>query len=267
MMPDTTYTGGITFSGTGLQFSSDATVVKDGITALKKRNPGTNVLVAVGGATYSSNFKAINAQGIASFVNAFGLDGVDIDYEPAAPNCRMAAPKGQIVCDTDSEYIATVRALRAALPRPAIISLAGWSIGAYGEGAFATVLPQGQYTGFSLNMLRAVGDQLDLVNIMSYDAGTEYSPQQALDAYQTYYPSPGQLTLGISVPNEVWGNHVTSVDQVNSLCDYVEKRNAAGIMLWSLQKRADQPPSADVISQTVCVKLGLNKCSCPLSGC
>ena len=44
----------MTWAGTGIQFSSDASVIKDAIALLKKTNPGTKVLVAVGGATYTS---------------------------------------------------------------------------------------------------------------------------------------------------------------------------------------------------------------------
>lgn len=49
MAPDATYSGGTTWAGTGIQFSSDAAVVKGAIALLKQRNPATKVLVAVGG--------------------------------------------------------------------------------------------------------------------------------------------------------------------------------------------------------------------------
>ena len=39
----------MTWSGTGIQFSSDAAVVKGAIALLKQRNPRAKVLVAVGG--------------------------------------------------------------------------------------------------------------------------------------------------------------------------------------------------------------------------
>lgn len=47
------------------------------------------VLVAVGGATYT-NWARMNTGAIAKFVQEFGLDGVDIDYEVrlrVRPNC------------------------------------------------------------------------------------------------------------------------------------------------------------------------------------
>lgn len=69
----------MTFSGTGIQFSSSADVVKGAIALLKQRNPRTKVLIAVGGATYT-NWAGLNAAAIRRFVDEFGLDGVDIDY-------------------------------------------------------------------------------------------------------------------------------------------------------------------------------------------
>ena len=64
----------MTFQGTGLGFSSDPATVKAAIALLKTRNPGTKVLIAVGGATYTA-FDKMNAPAIAAFVAAFGLDG------------------------------------------------------------------------------------------------------------------------------------------------------------------------------------------------
>jgi len=79
VFPDCRYTAGsFDLSGTGLQFSSDSSVVKDAIATLKARNPNTKVLVAVGGATYT-NWAQLNPTAIANFVKDFGLDGVDID--------------------------------------------------------------------------------------------------------------------------------------------------------------------------------------------
>jgi chitinase len=55
MQPDATYSGGVTWAGTGIQFSSDASVIKDSIALLKARNPSTKILIAVGGARQASD--------------------------------------------------------------------------------------------------------------------------------------------------------------------------------------------------------------------
>lgn len=77
---DASYAGGIIWQGTGVQFSSNADVVKGAIAILKQKNPATKVLIAVGGATYT-NWAGMNTAAIKKFVDDFGLDGVDIDYE------------------------------------------------------------------------------------------------------------------------------------------------------------------------------------------
>lgn len=82
---DASYAGGVTWAGTGIQFSSSADVVRGAIALLRQRSPRTKVLVAVGGATYT-NWAGLNPAAIRRFVDEFGLDGVDIDYgAPLAP--------------------------------------------------------------------------------------------------------------------------------------------------------------------------------------
>lgn len=260
MTPDATYAGGLTWAGTGMQFSSDPRVVRDAISLLKQRYPHTKVLVAVGGATYTG-FAAMNASAIAAFVKTFGLDGVNVDFEISNPECTLT--NGAIKCLSDALYISTVTALRAALPRPAILSVAAWSIGAFGEGQWASAQPQGPNTGVSLAMLRTVGSKLDALHVMSYDAGPTYSVNQAYDAYRHYFPS-GDILMGVEVANEAWGGHVISLPEVDNIANYVTSHGGQGMMLWSLHKNADTGPSAVQISQRACADLGLSLCSCPM---
>lgn len=44
------------------------------------------VLVAIGGATYTA-WDKLNLASIKKFVDTFGLDGVDIDYEVGGAGC------------------------------------------------------------------------------------------------------------------------------------------------------------------------------------
>lgn len=260
MRPDATYTSGsMQFTGTGLEFSSSPDVVKGAISLLKERNPGTKALVAVGGATYT-NFKGMNTAAIAAFIKDFGLDGVDLDYEPSNPNCQASG--GKVSCATDDEYIGAVRALNSGLPSSALLTTAAWSIGAYGVGNYINAQPQGQYTGLAVNMLNTVGSMLDMVFIMAYDAGTTYDPKQAFLAYTALYN--GDVMLGMEVGKEASGEHVISINEVNSLADFIKSKNGAGMMLWSLQKQNTAGPSAESISQAACTNLGLSQCTCPI---
>lgn len=261
MKPDTTYTSGVTFEGTGLGFSSPPQVIKDAIQLLKEKNPDTKVYISVGGATYT-NFVQMNTEGILQFALEFGLDGIDLDFEPVAPGCR-ANLYGVISCESDEVYIQTVRMLRAAMPLELDLSAAVWNVGAYGEGAYANSQPQGGYTGVSINMLRSVGNSsISWIGIMAYDAGTSYNPKEAFDAYSQLYSGP--IYLGMQVAPESWGGHVLSMPEVTDLSMYSKSHGGAGMMLWALQKRALEGPDATQISQRVCEVFHLQDCSAPL---
>jgi hypothetical protein len=46
--------GSLSFTGTGLEFSSAGATVRDAVALLKARQPNTRVLLGVGGATYTN---------------------------------------------------------------------------------------------------------------------------------------------------------------------------------------------------------------------
>ncbi len=247
--------GSMSLGGTGIGVPYDGPTLKDAITALHQKNPGTKVMLSVGGATFP-NFGSFNAPVIASFVKDFGLDGVDIDYEPANPSCT--APGGTVTCPSDAEYVSVVKSMRAALPSPHWISIAAWSVGAYGEGAWASAPPSSAFAGISLAVLKQASSSLDLVNVMSYDASPAFDPVQALHAYQHYFT--GRIAMGIEVPPEAWGGHLETVAEIDTLASAVNGTGAAGLMLWSIQK----PGPAQQFATEMCSKLGLAGCSTPM---
>ena len=202
------------------------------------------------------NFGGFKADTVASFVKDFGLDGVDIDYEPASANCSNAG--GAVSCPSDAEYVSVVESMRAALPSPYWISIAAWSVGAYGEGAWASAPPESLSKGLTLAVLKQASSALDLVNVMSYDASPAFDPLEALKAYQHYYS--GKIAMGIEVPPEAWGGHLETVGEIDALADAVNGSNAAGLMLWSIQK----PGPAQQFATEMCSKLGLAGCAAPM---
>lgn len=262
--PDARHAPGGGLDGSGLQLPYDAATLKQALAALRARSPETKVLLAVGGATYT-NWAGLDGKAIAQLVADFGLDGVDVDYEPVNPACKVVG--GRVACATDAEFLAVVKALRAAVPRPLLLSIAAWSTGAYGEGRFAAAPPGGDYTGLSVNLLRAAGGELDFINLMAYDAGNAYSPSQALEAYQALYAGP--VMVGVEVPPEAWGGHTTSLDEIDAIAGHVGGMNAGGMMLWSLQKQPNgmaspTNPSAPMIARRICENLFLGGCAQPL---
>ena len=258
--PDSTYSGGLTWEGTGLGFSMPPEVIKTSISILKTRNPGTKVLLSVGGATYD-NWAQLNADAAVAFVDEFGLDGIDIDFEPRGADCQKNVTTGKISCATDSLYIDTVTKFRSALGSR-MLTAAVFSVGAYGEGIYSDAQPQGGYTGCSINMLTSVGYMLDSLNIMAYDAGVLFNPKEAYSAYTSLFSGP--IQLGMQVAREAWGDHVISNREVVDLSTFVRDNGGSGMMLWSLQKQNEEGPSAQQISTTVCMIFSLPQCMDPL---
>jgi chitinase len=260
MQPNTSYTqGSLSLGGTGIGVPYDGPTLRAAIAALHANSPSTKIMLSVGGATYAT-WSAFNAQAIAAFVGDFGIDGVDIDYEPSNPNC--VSTSGSVSCpSSDSEYVTVVNAMRSAMPRPKWLSMAAWSVGAYGEGPWASAPPTGSaYMGIALAVFKdaAASAALDLVNVMSYDAGTSYSPAQALQAYQHYFS--GRIAMGIEVPPEAWGGHVETLPEIDALAGAVVSSGGAGLMLWSLQKAGP----AQQFATEACSQLGLGNCAAPL---
>jgi len=254
--PNMSYTAGsLSLGGTGIGVPYDGPTLKDAITALHQAHPGTKVMLSVGGASFPS-WSSFDAGAVAAFVKDFGLDGVDLDYEPGNPGCASAG--GHVSCPSDAEYVGVIQGMRAALPHPYWVSTAAWSVGAYGEGQWANEPPSSAYAGIALAALAQAGASLDLVNVMSYDASPAFNPEHALAAYRHYYA--GRLAMGIEVPPEAWGGHVETVSEIDTLADAVNGSGAAGLMLWSIQK----PGPAQQFATEICSKLGLGGCSAPM---
>ena len=262
MQPDSTYVRGGPLSTTGLRFPFDGAVLARGIATLRARQPATRLLVAVGGASYD-RWDAFHPDAVAAFVEDFGLDGVDLDYEPADFRCTLDAAR--VHCDSDAQFIAVVRAMRAALPRPALLSVAAKAGGALGEGTFPPV--GAPHAGNCINVLRAEGESIDWLNVMAYNAPDGYDPAVGLAAFRRYYAGP--VMMGVSVPPESWGGHRYTVAEVEALADTVRRLGGGGLMLWSLQKRprghfGPENPTASAIAQAACARLDHGDCAAPL---
>jgi chitinase len=233
MKPDALYPGNLQLSGTGLEFKYSGSTLRDSILELRKRNPGIKVFVSIGGETYSS-WDKLNAPVVAHFVDDFGLDGVDVDFEPPDAGCTQT--RDSIRCRTDALLQRTVSELRANLPKQVTLSLTCGATGAYGEGEWKHAGPKGgpDY-GTAVQFLRSrTARDINFLNIMAYDAGDTYNPLQALDAFKHYYTGP--ILLGFTPPPEDWGNHSYSSKEVNELLGAGVERGAAGAMLFSLRK-------------------------------
>ena len=190
-------------------------------------------------------------------------DGADLDYEPSNPACKVVS--GKVSCTTDAESVEVTAKMRAALPvGQYIMSTASWHVGMFGEGAYAGAQPVSIFTGVNLAMARSpAGQALDLINIMTYDAGNKASTgfdwQQSYEAHRAAWPAQG-IALGVEVPPEAWGGNVIALTEVAARAQYVVGRGGkAGVMVWSLHKKG--PPSAASIFNTICTTLALGGCA------
>lgn len=262
--PDARYRGDFDLRGTGLGFPFDGRFARDAVRALRQRHPAVKLLLSVGGATYG-DWSALEAGALARLVVDLELDGLDVDFEPAFPGCRADAA-GQVACASDAPYIAAVRALRLALPRPYLLAVAGWSVGAHGEGAWREAQPRGRYTGLALGLLRSpVAPEIDLLGIMAYDAGPRLDPLQAFAAYRARFG--GRLLLGFSVQDMGGLAPAARLDRARALAAAVAAPDA-GVMLYSLQMThpQDQPGNrqASGLARALCEALGKPGCAAPL---
>lgn len=268
MKPAATYTkGSLNFSGTGLEFNYTGAVLKQAIAKLHEKNPATKVLVSVGGG--SNTWESLNTKAIADFVADFGLDGVDIDFEPTTPGCTVGADN-RIQCQIDKAFQGFVTELRKALPSPLWLTTTGFNVGAFGEDQWKNTPPKTKYTGMMLPFFRSPAvKNINLVNVMSYDGGTVYDPNEALNAYANYYNGP--MNMGVKVPPEDSGDNVYTLCEVAKLTEASKAKADArnhlpGMMLWSLHKKPNgtpshNNPSAQMMATTICIYLGLTNCN------
>lgn len=215
--PDNTYSGGKSFSGTGLQFSMDFNVVVGAIKILKSK--GCLVMLSVGGGAYWSSTKTLNSAGCALLMNDLGCDGIDIDWENDASK--------------DYEFTDAINNLDAAISESKKLSCAGFSTGAYGKDGSS-------YKGMNIDGLVKAGSKLDWINIMTYDAGppSQYDPLGALDCYRIYYSGP--LNIGFEIGTQAWGGYLITRDDVTKNSAYAARNDPRnGSFLWCYKKPGD----------------------------
>lgn len=265
--PDMTYAGGLDLAGTGLQFPYSGQVLKGAIAELRHRHPAMKVLVSVGGWGHFG-WDRRNFDGLARLVKDLGADGVDLDYETADAGCARTGD-GRIACADDARSIAVLEDLRRALPRPYTVTVAGWSVGAYGEGAFAAAEPRyGPYVGMMLAMLRApAAAGIDLVSVMAYDAGPRFRPEEAFRAYRHYWKGP--LALGIQVLPPTAGGERFTIARTARVLSAVQGDPMGGAMLYGIGLQPPGPPGPDnpddaALAVTICATLDLADCTQPV---
>lgn len=265
--PDLTYAGNLDISGTGWRFPFSGQVLKGAIDELRRRHPHMRIMLAVGGWN-QFNWDNRNFGALARLVKDLGADGVDLDYETPGSGCARG-PDGRVSCTDDARFIAVFEDLRRTFPRPYEVSVAGWSVGAYGEGAFAASEPRyGPYVGMMLALLRSpAAAGIDLISIMSYDTIPRYRPEEAFRAYRALWSGP--LAMGFQVLPPQNGTRRPGLDRVLQLLAGVREDPLGGAMIYALGLKPPGPPGPDnpddiMLTQAICLGLSLKDCAQPV---
>lgn len=222
--PACSYTKGqFSLAGTGLDFSSDFSIVKKAIASLRSR--GKKVMLSVGGATYQ--FQTVNVENLMALQQDLGCDGLDIDWEPT---------------NYDSNAF-SVLLKQFGEKKVGYLSAAVFSVGGYGEDQWKNAQPQGMYTGLNRKGLLEAGHYLDWINIMSYDASDVFNPTEAFQAYRSIFPK--DIYLGFEVGPQAWGGALLTLDQVKLWGRFIQEQKGH-FFIWSWQKVGD-PDARQVI--------------------
>lgn len=195
-------------------------------------------------------------------VDDLGLDGVDVDYEciselPGLEHHCRTDETGHRVCYTDTELVTVIKRFRRWFPRALGYELgwAGMHVGCYGEPPFDKAKPVGGgwNGGYALALARdpEARAALDYINIMTYDAGLDYEPMVAYDAYRHWFPDTA-LHIGLRVGPPEWGftpPHTDtgarrSLDDMRAYLNHVLFRQGAGAFLYGWNWDAAEPSAA-----------------------
>lgn len=206
------------------------------------RAAGKKVLIAIGGASDQGAAIQWNLQGkeiiqrlaesTRKFVDEYGLDGADIDYEV------LDKP------DERAKVSELIKEFRKRMPGPKyFLTYAAWSIGAYGDlnRGHEHREWRGGNEGIDIKILKSVGDLLDYVFVMSYDAFDPekvppYNPIEAIEAYRALMGGRAdKVALGIELGPHGWPSGVrTPTEQVKPWMQYAVEKGYRGAGFWTL---------------------------------
>lgn len=228
----------------------------------KLDHPKSNVLVAIGGASYgaiwSNTLTDANAvtiaQNVAKAINKktpvcrnvwedctvsgkendivgyINLDGIDLDVEY----------EGRITDQQAANVVKFIQALRQAMPDKKI-SLTGLSVAADPASCQYQASSQcsfvgSQHSGELIPVLQKVGNIIDNVNVMAYDAGKNYPYQIAVQNY-VQYVTPNKVILGLDLETQ-WDPVQRFLESEQELKNRVvwttHNGKIGGAMVWAL---------------------------------
>lgn len=201
-----------TWNGTGFSFKIDFQQVRKAIGILHAK--GTKVYISVGGATY--NFQYYKPQNVVDLLNDLEADGVDIDFEPLNPVASQ---------DLLIDIIQKTKPLLGGKS----LSVAGFAAGCLPP------LVGDSYRGSMIKVLQQVGDKIDFINLMNYDAGKGWDYKGAYVSYKMYYSK--QIFFGLEVGPQGWGDALLTLDDIKTINQYLASTD--GWFVWAYFKEGN----------------------------
>lgn len=233
-------------------------------TVFKYNRPNTKVLLAVGGATFSSIWTNIltpatadtMAKNIAAVVNAnypvykgnisypadllgtVTIDGVDLDIEAG----------GRLTPAISSNVSLLITSLKKYLNPGKLLTFAAFSVGADPNTSQCTV-PGSIHCGEDIPLLQASGAQFDWVNLMAYDAGQEYANslyKVAMANYALYLPK-NKILLGLDIQTQ-WPGFNETKEQLAAKAAWQKQNGYAGAMFWGVGVQNDPASESQFVN-------------------
>jgi hypothetical protein len=96
------------------------------------------------------------------------------------------------------------------------------------------------------NMWSAVGDLIDTVNVMAYDAGTlKFNFAKIIDNFAAYGPVPiSKINMGFEPGEQAAGGVWEGMERDEEATRDIKKRNVGGAMIWAINPSSEQHPKA-----------------------
>lgn len=144
---------------------------------------------------YSGGFAKAGEQ-----IGEVEIDGIDLDVELGG---------ARLSTDVANAVAALVKSLRSSLPSDKLITLAAFSVGADPENN--CTVPKSIHCGEAIPLLTQIADEIDLVNVMAYDAGKTFAETAYKTAMANYakYVGGSKVVLGLDNQSE-WPGFIES---------------------------------------------------------
>lgn len=206
------------FSGGSWENSGDVKGHYGQLQKLKKENPHLQILISVGGWTWSGNFSSTAsteagrktfADSAANFVTQYGFDGIDIDWEFPVEGGNGIEHRAK---DREN-YTLLIKETRSTLDK----------LGEKSGKHYLLTIAGGPNPSFTCNtQIKEMMKYVDFINVMAYDyhgswesatghnaplyATDGLSVSDTIDAYLSAGAEPEKLNLGLAFYGRGWVN-------------------------------------------------------------